>query len=123
MPPRSRSRSSPARADALAEAEPVTEPQPGQPHGVPQPPDAVQHTGASNASGELPQNAMAGAARATAWFERVIEAATGTGDPAEALVKIAEMARRAHADVRRFVPAGMHQAAHDHVTKTAGDLQ
>ena len=66
---------------------------------------------ASNENPVLPHTATAGAARASVMFSQVIGLASGEGDPADLLAKILAMCQAAIADVDRFVPDQMRQAA------------
>jgi|SRR6266516_1846537 len=93
-----------------ARAEPVTDPQPAQPHPAEPPADEVQTRGATNQTGQLPHNAAAGCARARAYFEQIT---ASSDDPAE----VRRLAQAALDDVGRFVPDTMLQAARDEVAR------
>jgi len=89
----------------------------------PQPPaDTPISDATSNEVPVLPHSATAGAARASASFQVVIDLATDPDDPAAALAQIIALMQAMLADVGRFVPAAMQQTAADQVQAVADSL-
>ena len=99
-----------------------TGPEPSQPVPPTPPPDTPVSDATSNENPVLPHSATAGAARAHASFQVVIDLATNPDDPAAALAQIIALMEAMLADVGRFVPAAMQQTAQDQVQQVADSL-
>jgi len=96
--------------------------EPSQPVPPAPPPDTPISDATSNEVPVLPHSATAGAARAHASFQVVIDMATDPTDPAAALAQIIAFMQAMMADVARFVPAAMQQTAADQVQQVADSV-